>query len=86
MLNTRCSRTDLAGAKAPFLPPDPACNFYRNISNAMNTLESLGWTANVPGSPGPQQVPVSIHRMWLGSHPLTVIMGSAPHVLQTEVH
>lgn len=55
MLNALCSRTDLAGAKAPFLPPDPAQDFYRNSSDALSSVESLGWTANVLGSPGPQQ-------------------------------
>lgn len=55
MLNSLCSRTDLAGAKAPFLPPDPAQDFYRNSSDALSSMESLGWTANVLSSPGPQQ-------------------------------
>lgn len=55
MLNTLCLRINLAGAKAPFLPPDPVQDFYRNRPDALSSMESLGCTANVLGSPGPQQ-------------------------------
>lgn len=74
MLNALSLRTNLAGAKAPFLPPDPVQDFYRNKPDALSLMESLGCTANILGSPGPQQpclwqpaVSISIIGMWMES-------------------
>lgn len=74
MLNILCLSTDLAAAEAPFLPPDPAQDFYRNSPDALSSMESLGWTANIPDSPEPQQpccrepaICISITRTWLKS-------------------